>query len=450
MKRKLIAGILAGTMILSLAGCGNTSSPASALDENKTAASEDTTASSENSTAAKETGSASETGGTTIQFWNSFTGTDGDVLRDLVEIYNKTNEKGNTVEMDIMPTASLEEKLPAAIASKTAPALVIKGNFDVATYGDNNIFQSADDFFDATGTDKDDFSTASLEALQYNGSQLMIPMQVHSTFLFWNKDLFEAAGLDPEAAPTTWDEVAEYAAKITDNSKKIYGVGLPVSGAPCYFDAMFKSNGGDVVSEDGKSSILDSPENLKTLQYIQDLVTAGYAPKGATGADTDNLMLAGQLGIYCSGPWLVSGLKENDINFGVTAMPSGTKEAAGVIEVQGFGVTSTCSEEEKAAAYDFIAFWNTTETCKAWSLRNGFPPYLQSVAKDKEVQADPIVNALSSISEFGYSFAPGVKAANQINSEVLFPLIENISSGNDCQTELSNASEKVNELLSAN
>lgn len=440
MKRKLLAGILAGTMILSMAGCGNTSSPLSTTGENSKSE-------SENSTPTNETNTVAEEGKTTIQFWNSFTGTDGDVLRDLVEIYNKTNKKGNTVEMDIMPTASLEEKLPAAIASKTAPALVIKGNFDVATYGDNKIFQSTDDFFDTTGTDKEDFSTASLEALQYNGSQLMIPMQVHSTFLFWNKDLFKAAGLDPEKAPTTWEEVAAYAAKITDDSKKIYGVGLPISGAPCYFDAMFKSNGGDVVSEDGKSSILDSSENLATLQYIQDLVKAGYAPKGATGADTDNLMLAGQLGIYCSGPWLVSGLKENDINFGVTAMPSGTKQAAGVIEVQGFGVTSTCTEAEKAAAYDFIAFWNTTETCKAWSLRNGFPPYLKSVAKDKEVQADPIVNALSSISEFGFSFAPGVKAANQINADVLFPLIENVSSGNDCQTELTNASEKVNKLL---
>lgn len=440
MKRKLLAGILAGLMILGLAGCGNTSSPVSTSSENNTVT-------SENSTAANGTSTALEKGGTTIQFWNSFTGTDGDVLRELVEKYNKTNEKGNKIEMDIMPTASLEEKLPAAIASKTAPALVIKGNFDVATYGDNNIFQPLDDFFDVTGTDKDDFSTASLEALQYNRNQLMIPMQVHSTFLFWNKDLFEAAGLDREAAPTTWDEVSEYAAKITDNSKKIYGVGLPVSGAPCYFDAMFKSNGGDVVSKDGKSSILNSPENLATLQYIQDLVKAGYAPKGATGADTDNLMLAGQLGIYCSGPWLVSGLKENDINFGVTAMPSGTKEAAGVIEVQGFGVTSTCSDAEKAAAYDFIAFWNTTETCKVWSLRNGFPPYLKSVASDKEVQADPIVNALSSISEFGYSFASGVKAVNQINSDVLFPMIENVSSGNDCQTELTNASEKVDELL---
>ncbi|MDD2972355.1 MAG: ABC transporter substrate-binding protein [Lachnospiraceae bacterium] len=444
MKRKIIAGLLSAVCIVSLIGCGNTSSPMGTEENADNSTSEDTAT---DETTATESAEVSD-GGTTIQFWNSFTGTDGDVLREIVDTYNKTNTKGNTIEMDIMPTDSLEEKLPAAIASKTAPALVIKGNFDTATYGENGIFQSIDDFFETTGTDKTDFSDASLEALQYEGKQLMIPMQVHSTFLFWNKDLFEAAGLDPETPPATWDEVVADAAKITDSSKKIYGVGFPVSGAPCYFDAMFKSNGGDVVTENGTASALDSEANLKTLQYIQELVSAGYAPKGATGADTDNLMLADQLGIYCSGPWLVNGLKENEINFGVAAMPAGTSEAAGVIEVQGFGVTSTCSDAEKAAAYDFIAYWNTTEVCKEWSLRNGFPPYLKSVAADTEVQADPIVSALSSISEFGFTFAPGVSAANQINADVLFPLIENISAGNDCQTELTKASESIDELLS--
>ena len=69
MKKRVLAGLLAGIMILSLAGCGNTSSPA---DNSSTVS----------------TGNE-----TTIQFWNSFTGTDGDVLREIVDNYNKTNKK---------------------------------------------------------------------------------------------------------------------------------------------------------------------------------------------------------------------------------------------------------------------------------------------------------------------------------------------------------------------
>ncbi len=137
--------------------------------------------------------------------------------------YNKENTRGITIEMDIMPASSLEEKLPAAIASKTAPALIIRGNFDTATYTDNGILTPLDDFFEQTGADASNFSDASLQALQYQKVQMMIPMQVHSTFLYWNKDLFEAAGLDPETPPATWEEAAEYALKISDPSRKLYG-----------------------------------------------------------------------------------------------------------------------------------------------------------------------------------------------------------------------------------
>lgn len=438
MKRRAIAVLLAGLMAASFAGC-STKSPM----ENAKSESQEEKDEKEN----EKSGGAKTDDGITIQFWNAFTGTDGDVLREIVKKYNETNDKNITVDMDIMPGSSLEEKLPAAIASKTAPALIIRGNFDTATYADNGVLAPADDFFDVSGMSESDFSEASIGALQYDGKQYMIPMQVHSTFLYWNKDLFKEAGLDPETPPSTWEEAAEFAEKITDPSKKIFGIGFPVSGAPCYFDAMFKSNGGDVFDADGTASVLDSEANLKTLEYIQKLAKDGCSPVGSTGADTDNLMLAGQLGIYCGGPWLISGLRENDINFGVAGMPAGSEGAKGVIEVQGFGVTSTCSEEEKAAAYDFIAYWNSPEVCKEWSLRNGYPPYLKALENDADIQADEIVSALSSISEFGFSFAPGVKQVKQVNNEILFPLIENVVAGNDPKEELTKASESIEELL---
>ena len=440
MKRKrILVTLTAGAMAFGLSGC-NTGSPMKPADN--------TSAGAGSSTEAESPAGNTATGSdNTIQFWNSFTGTDGDVLRDIVSQYNKENKNGYKIEMDIMPANSMEEKLPAAIATGTAPALVIKGNFDSATYGENGTFIPLDDFFDKTGTDKNDFSETSLSALQYDGKQIMIPMQVHTTYLFWNKDLFKAAGLDPDTPPATWKKVEEYAGKLTDSSKKVYGVGFPVSGAPCYFDAMFKSNKGDVVSADGTSSVLDSEANLKTLQYIQDLAQGGCAPVGATGADTDNLMLAGQLGIYMSGPWLINGLKENDIHYGVAAMPAGSDGAKGVVEVQGFGVTSSATEQQKKIAYDFIAYWNSKDVCKQWSLKNGYPPYLKSVTEDPEIQGDDTVKALSGINDFGFAFAPGVKAASQINSDVLFPLVESVIAGNDVQSELTSASREVDKLL---
>ena len=384
----------------------------------------------------------------TIQFWNAFTGSDGDVLREIVNNYNSSNKKGIKIEMDIMPGASLGEKLPATIATGTAPALALLGTFDVVSYSKTGSILPMDDFFETTGVKKDDFEPAVLEGFQYEGKQMMIPMQWFSTFLYWNKDLFKDAGLDPEVPPKTWDEVADFAEKLTDPSKKQYGFGMPVSGAPSYFIGMFYANGGDVVDVENKKSLLDSPENLKTLEFVRDLAhDKKVSPVGATGADLDNLIFAGKLGMYANGPWLVNGLKENKINFGATTMPEGSEGAACVQEASGYVIPKGTDDASKAAAYDFVAHWNTTEIGKEWSLRNGFPPYLKSVISDPEIKDDPIVSTFSKMGSIARTFAPGIEVAPRIIGDVLFPLMESVQGGEDPKTELKKASDAIDDML---
>ena len=162
MKRKsILVTLTAGALAFGLSGC-NTGSPMKPADN--------TSAGADSSAEAKSpAGGTASAPDNTIQFWNSFTGTDGDVLRDIVNQYNKENKNGYKIEMDIMPANSMEEKLPASIATGTAPALVIKGNFDSATYGENGTFIPLDDFFDKTGTDKNDFSEFTASAFRSAG-----------------------------------------------------------------------------------------------------------------------------------------------------------------------------------------------------------------------------------------------------------------------------------------
>lgn len=393
------------------------------------------------------TASAADSEPITIQFWNSFTGSDGDILREIVNRFNAENEYGITIEMDIMPGATLTEKLAPAITTGTAPALILSGNFDVPMHAVNGTMLPMDDFFDLMSTDKDDFMPAALESLQYNGSQIMIPMQWFTTYLYYNKDVFEAAGLDPEVAPDTWDEVAEFAATITAADPNVFGMGFCVSGGVSWFNALFLANGGQVLDTVDKKSQLDSPENLASLQYVQGMTQSGSAPIGNTGADLDNLMMADRLGMVINGPWMVNGLKENEINFGVAYMPAGSADRVGIAETSGFAIPKGTSDEAKMAAYRFVEYWNTTAICKEWSMRNGFPPYLNSVAGDPEVQADPLVSVFSGIAEYGTTFGSGLTTTTQIIANVEFPMIENVIAGQDCQTELTNASQAIDEIL---
>jgi multiple sugar transport system substrate-binding protein len=383
----------------------------------------------------------------TIQFWNAFTGSDGDILREIVNRFNKENQYGITIEMDIMPGTTLTQKLAPAIATNTAPALVLAGSLDVPMYAKNGNMIPMDDFFEKTDANRDDFVEAALESLQYEGSQIMIPMQWFTTYLYYNKDLFEAAGLDPETPPTIWEEVAEYAAKITDPNRNIYGIGFCISGGVSWFNSLFMSNGGQIIDTENKKSLLVSQENIESLKYIQEIVKAGYSPKGMTGADLDNLMYAGRIGMLINGPWMVAGLRENEINFGVTGMPAGKAGRVGIAETTGFCIPKGTSAEARAAAYKFIEYWNTTEICKEWSMRNGFPPYLKSVISDEEVKNNEIISAFSQITEYGVPFGSGLTTTSQIINDILFPMIENIIAGGDPEEELNKASRAIDEVL---
>ena len=383
--------------------------------------------------------------GVTIQFWNSFTGSDGDVLREYVDRFNETNEDGITVEMDIMPGDTLTEKLAPALAAGTAPALFSIHDMDVANYAGSGSVSTFDDYFDVTGENKDDYMEVSLTGLQLDGHQWAFPMEWYAQYLYYNKDLFDAAGITE--VPDTWEEFAETASKITDPDKKVYGAGLCVSGGVPWMNSMIISNGGAVLSEDGATGTLASDATKTTLDLIKQIADNGDTPVGNTGADLDNLMSADQLGMVVNGPWMVNGLKENEINFGVAPIPQGTASRAGITEITAFAMPAGISEEQKAAAYKFVSFWSNAENSKEWSLRNGFPPYLKSVAEDADIQADELINTFSKISEYGVVFGQGCKVTAAINSDVLFPMVETVIGGGDTQKAMDDAQAALEALL---
>lgn len=232
MKKKLMSILLGAAMCMSLfAGCGN------GAKDNQTADSSNPSAQTAEtqSEASDETEDAADTQQTAsgekiiLQFWNVFTGSDGDILREIVDNYNKTNTDNIEIQMDIMPNDQLQQKLPAAIATGTAPDFVLFGVENLAPYVSNDSLEDISDFWDVTGVDKSNFLENVLELSHVDGKLYGTPMQYNVSYLYWNKDLFEAAGLDPEKAPATLDELAEYAEKLADPSKNQYGLAMPTN-----------------------------------------------------------------------------------------------------------------------------------------------------------------------------------------------------------------------------
>lgn len=378
-------------------------------------------------TAAEPAAQTQDLKGTKVTFWNGFTASDGDILREIFDRFNKTNDMGITVEMDIMPWANLFERLAPALATNTAPVMLLLGSDKMTEYIENKGIVAMDDFWTKTGVDQSIYAQSVIDCFKYKENTYGIPMQYNTQYLYWNKDLFTKAGLDPEKPPKTFTELKEYAAKMTDNSKEQYGFGIATGAASSNITNFMWSNGGDWLTQDMKKAACNSKEVIDVLTMLQDFAKNKQTPVGKAGADMDNLYLAGQLGMYINGPWLINGARTNKINFGIGAVPGSD---SGKLQTPGGGcafmVTSSASDKEKLAAYECMKYWLTKDVLKEWSIKNGFPAFSNEVLADPEIQKDAVLNTLSPLSQYGRLPFPGMPEANQITGEVLNPLFEQL------------------------
>ena len=200
--------------------------------------------------------------GVTLTFWNGFTGDDGSILVDLINRFNKENTQGITVNMEIMTWDSFNEKLPVAIATKTAPDFVLINSDSYGSYYGQGLLRSMEDYWKFDGVDKSDYMQSVLDLFTKDNTLYEIPMNSYCRYLYWNKDLFTAAGLDPETPPKTVDELYEDAIKLTNKDKGTYGLVMPSDYMPLYVNWMY-ANGGSIIDEATKTSTLNSESNLE-------------------------------------------------------------------------------------------------------------------------------------------------------------------------------------------
>lgn len=432
----LAASLTAGA----LAGCGGSTSGGKETSGSESAGSTGATEAKETKSAGDEkkadteaaskdlsAGETSSGEAVTLNFWNVFTGSDGDILREIVDNYNAVNTDNITINMDIMPNDTLQQKLPAAIATNTAPDFVLFGIENIAPYVSNDSLEDISDFWETTGVDKTNFLDNVVDLSCVDGKLYGVPMQYNVQYLYWNKDMFEAAGLDPETPPATMDELAQFAEKLTDESKRQYGLALPTN--VTYMQFLW-ANGGDADDPEKNENLLDSEANVKTLEWLQDLaVNKKVTPMNLTGPDADTMLQAGQIAMYMSGPWQINGLKEAGINFGIAPCVAGSDGAFSPAGGCSYMIPKGIDETKKAAVYKFMKYWLTDDTLKEWSQRNGFPVWSKSLLEDPEIKNDEVLNSISKATEIGRSYNLGYSLASQIDNDVMIPMFEKVITG---------------------
>lgn len=433
MKKRLLSLLLAGALtVTTLAGCGSGSGAASETAGNKEATS------TEQGTGEK----------TKISLWTVFTGSDGDILKDIIKDYNATNKDNIEVDIDIMDNSTLQSKLPTAISTGTGPSFVLMGIEFMNQYVKNDSLEDISDFWDKTGIKQDNFYKNVLDKSYVDGKLYGTPMQYNLQYLYYNKDLFKKAGLDPNTPPATFEELEQDAEKLTDAKAGQYGLALPIDYG-CYVQYLW-GNGGDVADTAKGTNLLNSEANIKTLEWLQNMKKKGVSPDGLKAADADKMFQSGQVAMLTTGPWNINALNELGVNYGITAIPKGSEGAYAAEGGCSYMIPKGVDEKTKEADYKFMAYWLSDEVLKTWSTKNGFPVWSYSLLEDEDIKGNEILSDVSNASSIGRDWHLGYAGGSQIDNDVMQPMMEKILSGADVKDTVKTYSSELDNVLSAN
>ncbi len=450
MKKRLLACMLAGVMAVSaLAGCGSTGNGGQEQSAAPEAESAENTEESEALAAdnATEDNAEAETNNgekTVITFWNGFTGSDRETLEALVKEYNETNDKNIEVQMDIMPWDSFYQKLATALPVGEGPDILAMATERIGSYADPGALAAVDDIYSSGIVDETVVPETLKENLKYDGKYYGVPMNFATLLLYYNKTIFEEAGLDPEKAPETWEELEQYAQQIVEKTGK-YGFDMAVKDTTPMWCIMLWGNGGDII-KDGKA-VFNSPENVETVtRWAENIRDKKFGPEVLTGGEIDKLFESQKLAMYFCGPWATNGFTNAGIDYGVAQAPKGPKEQ--VTQANAVGMYMTSSSKNKEAVYDFFGWWNSKDTQVKWSLGTGFPPARTDIADDERMKENPYIAEFAKPANESKMYLQQLTNFAEVDTQAIVPAFEKILLENaDVQEALDEANAVIESLI---
>jgi len=301
----------------------------------------------------------------------------------------------------LVPQPEVPTKLATAIAGGETPdAVRLGGPVLNALFIDRGQAVALDDL--EPNISAYDWIPAVRQAVTRNGKMYAMPVNSGCFALVYNKDLYEASGLDPEKPPTNLMDLLETAAKIAKPGEQIWG--HYVLTAPTYqtgsffFEAILWAFGSQTVSDDWKEIAFNTPEGVDALKWYHDLIRVRKAMpvKQVTETIMLNDFLTGKVGSMFSFPATLARVAAANFKAGTARMPEGPK---GKKVPVGFGTIMVLKQgKNREAGWAFTKFIGLTpENAAFWNISFGQLPARYSyrdtpIWKEYE-KKNPLVNA---------------------------------------------------------
>ncbi|WP_244621865.1 ABC transporter substrate-binding protein [Neomesorhizobium albiziae] len=315
----------------------------------------------------------------------------GDTMQPAHAEFIKTwegNNPGFKIQTEVVGWDQCQDKATTLAAAGTPYGIAYVGSRTLKQFAQNDLIVP----IPFSEDEKKAYFPFVVGTVTTDGQQWGIPVAFSTKALYWNKDLFAQAGLDPEKPPLTFAEEIAYAKQIKEKTG-IAGFGVV---AKDYDNTMHQflhwvySNNGTVIDDAGNIT-LDSKENLEALTALRDITA--FAEEGPTSYEQNevrSIFLDGKLGMIQASIAAANRLKEaNKFKWGVTNLPLGpsAKGPGTLLITDSLAVFKGSGVEEKAI--EFGKFLTSPENQPVYEKQEGLTPLRPGPAVDKMVADDP-------------------------------------------------------------
>jgi sn-glycerol 3-phosphate transport system substrate-binding protein len=412
-----------------------------------------------------------------VLFWHGLTGETDTAIQALTEAYNASQ---SAVRVKLEFQGSYDETFDKYIQSSQGnrPDLVMFPEYYVQQTIDSESVIPIGACIESDGYDTSQFRQSVLTSYNVAGVQWAMPFNLSNPVLYYNRSMFEAAGLDPDRPPLSLDDLREYSQAIVDSGAASYGIAV---------DSGFSAFGGWVVeqwfanagelyadNENGHLApatrvLYDGPLGVELLTYVQQMVQDGlayYVGGNASGQDNyfkladpaepaamtvGSSASLGTIKLAVDGG-LIPGITSDDI--GVGPLPGPTGNPTALVGGASLYIVADKGEATAAAAWDYITYLVSAQSQSDWASDTGYVPI-----RDDALTLEPLVTTYVDDPRFKVAYdqladSPDVPA---LRGPILGPqrevrvatarAVAQVLEGEDVQTALTEAATQANALI---
>lgn len=255
-----------------------------------------------------------------------------------------------TIDVQALPWPDFWTKLEAGMTGGVAPDSFWMLADKYQPYADAGMLLEMDQAIEDAGVDVSKYPRAIVDMYTRNDKLWGLPKDFDTNGLWYNKEIFDAAGVEYPTADWTWVELREAAKQLTNAEQGVHGIAAPIDRQSGYYNTIFQA-GGQVLSDDKKTAVYDTPEAIEGLQFWVDLMADGSSPSLQQMSDTEpvSMFMQGKLAMYQSGAYWAKRFYDDDAfrpKVGVQVLPMGKERATVTSGILNAGNAKTEHPEE--------------------------------------------------------------------------------------------------------